>query len=48
MEYKIGNQFLNCMASNYLTTYSLECARNINVFDGRYANNIVIGKMIYG
>ena len=46
MEYKIGNQFLNCMASNYYTIYSL--ARNMNVFDDKRANDIVIRKMIYG
>ena len=48
MEYKIGNQFLNCMASNSYTIYSLECARNMNVFDDKCANDIVIRKMIYG
>ena len=42
MEYKIGNQFLNCMASNSYTIYSLECARNMNVFDDKCANDIVI------
>ena len=47
MEYKIGKQFLNCMASNYLTINSLECARNMNVFDDKYANDIIITKMIY-
>ena len=48
MEYKIGNQFLNCIASNYLTINSLECARNMNVFDDKYANDIIVTKMIYG
>ena len=47
MEYKIGKQFLNCIASNYLTIDSLECARNMNVFDDKYANHIIITKMIY-
>lgn len=47
MEYKIGKQFLNCIASNYLTINSLECARNMNVFDDKYANDIIITKMIY-
>ena len=48
MEYKIANQFLNCMASNYLTIYSLECARTMNVFDDEYENDIVMRNMIYG
>ena len=48
MEYKIGKQFLNCIASNYFTINSLECARNMNVFDDKYANDIIITKMIYG
>ena len=48
IEYKLGNQFLNCVASNYYTIYSLECARNMNVFDDKCANDIVIRKMIYG
>jgi len=47
IEYKLGNQFLNCVASNYYTIYSLECARNMNVFDDKCANDIVIRRMIY-